>query len=165
MPKIIKNGIEYAGASHAENVSYDNSTSGLSATDVQSAVDEVNSHAQNRAAASGGTAVSLVTTGDKYNWNNAVLKFGINSSNYATIWGVGSYSVLLVFGFAQGIGCVSLIVNISNNALSVVSMGTGTAWSSSNLTFSYNSTGKYVIIQSPQSSYSYLTVIKGGLTS
>ena len=120
---------------------------------------------ESKSAVSGGTDVSLVTTGEKYNWNNMVYKFGINSSNYATIWGVGSYSVLLVFGFAQGIGCVSLIVNISNNALSVVSMGTGTAWSSSNLTFSYNSTNKYVLIQSPQSSYSYLTVIKGGLTA
>lgn len=96
---------------------------------------------------------------------SVIREYVINSTDYATIWGVGSYAVLLVIGFAQGIGAVSLIVNIVNNALTVVSMSNGQAWSSSNLTFSYNSTGKYVIIRSAQASNSRITVIKGGLTS
>lgn len=96
---------------------------------------------------------------------SVIREYIINSTDYATIWGVGSYAVLLVIGFAQGIGAVSLIVNIVNNALSVVSMGNGQAWSSSNLTFAYNSTGKYVIIRSAQAGNSRITVIKGGLTA
>jgi hypothetical protein len=44
MPKIIKNGVTYIGTSdNAAAVSYDNTTSGLNATDVQAAIDEVNS--------------------------------------------------------------------------------------------------------------------------
>lgn len=42
MPKIIKNGVTYIGTSdNAAAVSYDNTSSGLTATDVQSAIDEV----------------------------------------------------------------------------------------------------------------------------
>ena len=44
MPKIIKNGVTYIGTSdNAAAVSYDNASSGLNATDVQGAIDEVNS--------------------------------------------------------------------------------------------------------------------------
>lgn len=45
MPKIIKNGIEYGSASHAENVSYDRSRTTppniLASNNVQDAIDEV----------------------------------------------------------------------------------------------------------------------------
>jgi hypothetical protein len=42
MPKIIKNGVTYIGTSdNASAVSYDNTSSDLSATDVQGAIDEV----------------------------------------------------------------------------------------------------------------------------
>jgi len=42
MPKIIKNGVTYIGTSdNAAAVSYDNASSGLTATDVQGAIDEV----------------------------------------------------------------------------------------------------------------------------
>lgn len=44
MPKIIKNGVTYIGTSdNAAAVSYDNTTSGLTATDVQAAIDELES--------------------------------------------------------------------------------------------------------------------------
>ena len=43
MPKIIKNGVTYIGTSdNAAAVSYDNTSSGLTATNVQGAIDEVN---------------------------------------------------------------------------------------------------------------------------
>lgn len=42
MPKIIKNGVTYIGTSdNAAAVSYDNTSSGLTATNVQGAIDEV----------------------------------------------------------------------------------------------------------------------------
>ena len=42
MPKIIKNGVTYIGTSdNAAAVSYDNTSSGLTATDVQGAIDEM----------------------------------------------------------------------------------------------------------------------------
>ena len=44
MPKIIKNGVTYIGTSdNAAAVTYNNTSSGLSATNVQGAIDEVNS--------------------------------------------------------------------------------------------------------------------------
>lgn len=44
MPKIIKNGVTYIGTSDsAAAVSYDNTSSGLTATNAQGAIDEVNS--------------------------------------------------------------------------------------------------------------------------
>ena len=49
MPKIIKNGIEYGSASHAENVSYDNTNSGIPANNVQDAIDEVNTTTASKA--------------------------------------------------------------------------------------------------------------------
>lgn len=41
MPKIIVDGIEYGNPANAENIAYSNTSSGLSATDVQSAIDEI----------------------------------------------------------------------------------------------------------------------------
>ncbi len=42
MGKIIKNGIEYGGSTNeAVNINYDNSVSGLSASSVQDAIDEI----------------------------------------------------------------------------------------------------------------------------
>lgn len=42
MPKIIKNGVTYIGTSdNAAAVSYDNTSSGLNATDAQAAIDEL----------------------------------------------------------------------------------------------------------------------------
>lgn len=44
MSKIMYKGVEYAdGTNYANEIQYDNSNSGLSATDVQGAIDEVNS--------------------------------------------------------------------------------------------------------------------------
>lgn len=44
MGKIIRNGVEYsASPSEAKNIAYSNSTSGLANTNVQGAIDELNS--------------------------------------------------------------------------------------------------------------------------
>ena len=49
MPKIIKNGVTYIGTSdNAAAVSYDNTSSGLSATNVQGAIDEVDNELSNK---------------------------------------------------------------------------------------------------------------------
>jgi hypothetical protein len=179
MPKIIKNGLVYGAAPSsnvwegtqaqydaienkdpnityyitdgavepipATNISYNNTTSGLSATQVQSAIDKVVSQIDTK------TPKSIITN------------YILNSSNPVSVTGIGGYAVLLVIGFAQGIGSVSLILTITNNALTVVNMKDGTTFSNSNLTFSYSSSTHIVTITSPNASISQLVIIIAGI--
>lgn len=71
MPKIIKNGVTYIGTSdNAAAVSYDNTSSGLNATDVNAAIDEVaeaiNSFRQSGSATIASPRLTIVSQSGSY---------------------------------------------------------------------------------------------------
>ena len=73
----------------------------------------------------------------------------------------GSYSAFLILGFAQGVGVVNVLLKNNNNTIAAYDFLSGNAFSSTYLTFTL-SNGQ-LTIGSSQASYSYLTVIGGGL--
>lgn len=150
----------------AENIDYDNTDSGLTATNVQDAIDEVY---QSKTASYGGTDLSLVTTGEKYNWDNKaqgylIRNMQIKSGSPGVISNTGGYSTMMVLGFAQSIGAVAVLIKINNNSITnTIDMFTGSAFSSAVLTFSYSSSAQQFTISSTNANTSALTVIKAGL--
>ena len=140
MPKIIKNGVTYIGTSdNASAVSYDNNSSGLAATDVNAAIDEVvddvgNLHLRN---------------GYFNNANPLVLPIPSNAK----------YGVYIILGFFQGIGSVLLDVRIINGTISkIYNLRENTEFSSSNYSFTYSLTTG-LTITTTMGSLSYYTAL------
>ena len=75
LDKAAKDAYDKTPASYIKNASYDSSTRTLTLTKQDNStvsIQDTNTTYESKAAASGGSAVSLVTTGEKYTWNNMV---------------------------------------------------------------------------------------------
>lgn len=84
--KRIAAAIESLAAPEADNVSYDNTTSGLSATNAQDALDEINTKANNKAARLYIDKSSLTTNvNDKASWDSAFADIPDGFTGVATI--------------------------------------------------------------------------------
>ena len=82
----------------------------------------------------------------------------------AVVAGVGGYAVVMVLGFAQGVGAIAILVKINNAAIaSQIDMFTGAAYTGSQVTFTYNNSLSQLSINTTNASNSTFTVIKGGL--
>ena len=146
MPKIVRNEIEYSSTtSTANQISYLNTVSGLSATNVQGAIDEVD---------------GLLDTKASSNWIN---QYTASSGNPATIANIGNFGSVMLIGCAQGIGGVAILIKITSNAISsIIDMYTGNPFSSSYLSITFDSTTHSVILTTSASSNSYFIAIKSG---
>ena len=88
------------------------------------------------------------------------------SGSPAIVNGVGGYAVVMVIGFAQGIGAVAILIKVNNSAItSTIDMFTGQPFTSSTLTFTYVSADFQLKINSTNANNSTFTVIKGGINS
>jgi len=109
MPKIIKNGIEYGSASHAENVSYDNTSSGISATNVQSAIDEVNDKTANTLKVELGTGSG---SGTSFTFPTG----GATNGSWLVFWGGAYVGVVTIFSTTLAITKLAGSTNITATA-------------------------------------------------
>lgn len=125
-------------ASYAAGVTYDNTSSGVTATNVQGAIDEV------------------VDDVDKLHMRTG----RFNSANPLVLPIPSSaYGVYIIFGFFQGIGAVLLDVRIVNRAISkIYNLRENTEFSSSNYSFTYSSTTGLTITSTIESQ-SYYTAL------
>lgn len=74
---------------------------------------------------------------------------------------VGRYCTLFIFGFAQGIGAVAVMLMVTGSSIaSITNMLTGAAWTNTNLAFSLSN--NVLTITSVSTSVSNLTIIYGG---
>lgn len=130
--------INEINAKDASDISYDNTSSGLNATDVQGAIDEV------------------VDDVDKLHMRTGQF----NSANPLVLPIPSSaYGVYIIFGFFQGIGTVLLDVRIVNRAISkIYNLRENTEFSSSNYSFTYSSTTGLTITSTIESQ-SYYTAL------
>lgn len=148
MPKIVRNEIEYSSTtSTANQINYLNTTSGLSATNVQGAIDEMYT---SKTAASGGTDLSLVTTGEKYSWNNTVSKTDlvVTDSEY-----YGS-------GTTQAQAMTSIITKYGKKTLIFKFIINGDAWYEGTITFYDNTQGGGYLIRNSTTPKLYAIAIQ-----
>ena len=104
MPKIIKNGVTYIGTSdNAAAVSYSNTSSGLAATDVQGAIDEVSTEL--------GSTLKQAVIDAIYPVGSIYMS--VSSTNPGTTFGVGTWE-------AWGSGKVPVGVNTSDTSFNTV---------------------------------------------
>lgn len=86
------------------------------------------------------------------------------SGSPAVVAGVGGYAVVMVVGFAQGVGAIAVLIQINNAALaSQIDMFTGAAFSKPQVTFTYNASTQQLSINTTNANNSTFTVIKGGI--
>lgn len=145
MAKIIRNEIEYSSTtSTANQINYLNTVSGLSATNVQDAIDEI------------------VDTKASDEWIN---KYSTTYNVGILVEGLGTYASVMIVGCVQGIGGVAILVKITNNAIaSTIDMYTGSAFSNSNLSIMFNQTthALYLTPMASTSGRSNFVVIRCG---
>ena len=168
--EIVGNGTANDARSNARTLDWSGNevlSGKLTATAVNTGSGDVT--LSSKTAAYGGTDLSLVTTGEKYDWNSKaqgylIRNMHISSSAPGVISNTGGYATMMVLGFAQSIGAVAVLIKINNNSItSTIDMFTGSAFSSAALTFSYSSSAQQFTISSTAASTSVLTVIKAGL--
>jgi hypothetical protein len=104
----------------AENIDYDNTDSGLTATDIQTAIDEVNTKVNSKA------STNWICYYEASYGNPAKISMGVN------------YASILLIGCVQGIGGVAILIKITTGSISsTIDMYTGNTFSNSNLTIAY----------------------------
>ena len=95
---------------------------------------------------------------------NLIDYYQSKSGSPAVVAGVGGYAVVMVIGFAQGVGAIAVLIKINNAAIaSQIDMFTGTAFTNASVTFTYNYSLSQLSINTTNASNSTFTVIKGGL--
>lgn len=104
----------------AENIDYDNASSGLTATNVQTAIDEVNTEVNSKAST---------------NWIN---QYTASYGNPAKIPLGTNYGSVMIIGCVQAIGGVAILIKITTGSISsTIDMYTGNTFSNANLTIAY----------------------------
>lgn len=95
---------------------------------------------------------------------NLIDYYQSKSGSPAVVAGVGGYATVMVIGFAQGVGAIAILLKINNASIaSQIDMFTGTAYTGSQVTFTYNYSLSQLSINTTNASNSTFTVIKGGL--
>ena len=120
-------------------------TSGLTATNVQSAVDEMNTKVNGKAST---------------DW---ICRYTASYGSPASIPLGTNYGSIMIIGCVQGIGGVAILVRITNNNIaSTIDMYTGNTFSNSNLTIAYTDYRLVLTQNSSVSGNSIFTAIKVG---
>ena len=129
----------------AENIDYDNTDSGLTATDIQAAIDEVKTIADSKASKS---------------WINY---YTASYGNPAKIPLGTNYGSVMILGCVQGIGGVAILLKITTgNLTSTINMYTGNTFSNANLTIAYTNPNVVLTQNSTVSGNSVFIVMKVG---
>jgi len=126
MPKIIKNGVTYIGTSdNAAAVTYNNTSSGLNATDVQGAIDEVVDNKMDKVNPTGSGNFSFNAT-STVGWNNVNLCLnGRASGTYNFVCGAGNHAggqCNLIGGYDNSVSGTANIVGGYDNSVSEVTV-------------------------------------------
>jgi hypothetical protein len=101
------------------------------------------------------------TTFYKIAVQNYLRRVTLNGGESATFPIGGNYGAVLVMGLAQGIGGVCIAVGISNGNLTLRDLLTGATFSSSYLTFSFDSSSYELRITNNMTAFDRFTVIIG----
>lgn len=148
MAKIMYKGKEYSGVpTSAENIAYDNSESGLSATNVQSAIDEVNDKTKvEKITLSITTSAGTLVSADAYKVGNVVRVMLVGKNTSAVSVGsnviTGKFNNYLPILGERGIGVsgscfVMGYVNPNGNFALRVMVGTLSANTDAGVSFTY----------------------------
>lgn len=132
MPKIVRNEIDYSSTtSTANQISYLNNTSGLSATNVQGAVDEVNSKVTEignlRCYQVGGNDTSFTFT------HPNLSEWGVNYPHNIIVMGYKCYAFMNFAAvdsvvYVYSLGDIVLSSTKSANTLEITINASGTVW-------------------------------------
>ena len=136
---------------------------------------DTNTTYSSKTAASGGTATSLVTTGEKYTWNNKANGNHTHTTSIAESSGTSQVSLAHGKKYALNAGGTSYIFTMpSDNNTNQTVKGNGTAFGASDAidivgsgatTVTADTTNKKITISSTNTTYTDATTSKSGLMS